>query len=141
MKTVRVRVKDQAYDQFLKSLDHFDHNDVEILHDSLNHENLSDFKGENFEPGNYGEDVNLQDWYSFLKMESNESTITNSLRKFITHIKQLSPEELLQARQWFHELDHHLWDMEIKNDSKSGKLDSIVQKGLDEYHRNQAKNL
>ena len=45
-------------------------------------------------------------------------------------IKQLSPEELVQLREWFLERDAQQWDLQIERDAASGKLDKLFEKSL-----------
>ncbi len=49
----------------------------------------------------------------------------------ITEVKnavtQFSTEEFTEFAEWFSELQESLWDRQIENDLKSGKLDSIIQ--------------
>ncbi len=41
-------------------------------------------------------------------------------------IKQLSPDELLAFRQWYSAFDFESWDDQIERDSKTGKLDFLL---------------
>ena len=45
-------------------------------------------------------------------------------------IKKLSPEELVQLREWFLERDVRQWDLQIERDAASGKLDKLFEKSL-----------
>jgi hypothetical protein len=45
-------------------------------------------------------------------------------------IKKLSPEELVQLREWFLERDAQQWDLQIERDAASGKLDKLFEKSL-----------
>lgn len=49
-------------------------------------------------------------------------------------VAQLSPEELAQFRQWFAEFDGDAWDAQIEANAAAGKLDSLAQEALVEYH-------
>jgi hypothetical protein len=56
-------------------------------------------------------------------------------------IAELSPEELARFREWFEEFDARVWDEQIQNDAKTGKLDKIANKAIDEYRAGKAKEL
>ena len=56
-------------------------------------------------------------------------------------ITELSPEELARFRQWFEEFDAQVWDEQLENDAKSGKLDKIADKSLREYRAGKATDL
>lgn len=56
-------------------------------------------------------------------------------------ITELSAEELARFREWFEEFDARVWDMQIENDAKAGKLDKIADKGVEEYRAGKAKEL
>jgi hypothetical protein len=48
-------------------------------------------------------------------------------------IRNLSPEELRDFRAWFVEHDSELWDRQFEADAQSGKLDSLVERGLRDH--------
>jgi hypothetical protein len=56
-------------------------------------------------------------------------------------IAELSPEELARFREWFEEFDARVWDEQIQNDAKTGKLDEIADKAIDAYRAGKAKEL
>jgi hypothetical protein len=56
-------------------------------------------------------------------------------------IAELSPEELARFREWFEEFDARVWDEQIQNDAKTGKLDKIANKAIDEYRAGKSKEL
>lgn len=56
-------------------------------------------------------------------------------------ITELSPEELARFREWFQEFDAQVWDEQIEKDAKTGKLDKIADKAVDEYRAGKAKEL
>lgn len=45
-------------------------------------------------------------------------------------IGQLSPEDFVRLRQWVLEKDWEQWDAEIEQDSRSGKLDFLIQEAM-----------
>jgi hypothetical protein len=56
-------------------------------------------------------------------------------------ITQLSPKELTRLRAWFEGFDAKAWDEQFERDAKSGKLDQIAEKALNEYRTGKAKEL
>ena len=56
-------------------------------------------------------------------------------------IAELSPEELARFRKWFEEFDARVWEEQIENDAKTGKLDKIADKAIKEYRAGKAKEL
>jgi hypothetical protein len=56
-------------------------------------------------------------------------------------IETLPEEDLIQLRQWFNEKDWQRWDMEIEQDSETGKLDFLVKEAFDEKQKGNLKEL
>jgi hypothetical protein len=56
-------------------------------------------------------------------------------------IAELSPEELVQFRQWFEEYFAQVWDKQIEEDTKSGRLDKLIAEANDEYEAGLSKPL
>lgn len=56
-------------------------------------------------------------------------------------IAELSPEELVQFRQWFEEYYAQVWDKQIEEDTKSGRLDKLIAEANDEYDAGLSKPL
>ncbi len=49
-------------------------------------------------------------------------------------IRKLSPQELAELRDWFLEYDAELWDRQIEEDARAGRLDRLAKKALESYH-------
>lgn len=45
-------------------------------------------------------------------------------------IAELNPTELKELRAWFERYDAEVWDRQIENDSKSGRLRRLVEQAL-----------
>jgi len=56
-------------------------------------------------------------------------------------IESLPKEDFIILRHWFAEKDWQQWDSEIEKDSKSGKLDFLVNEALNEKLEGKLKNL
>ncbi len=49
-------------------------------------------------------------------------------------IRSLSPQELAELRTWFLEYDAELWDRQIEEDARTGRLDRLAKKALEPYY-------
>lgn len=56
-------------------------------------------------------------------------------------ITELSPHELARFREWFEEFDARAWDEQFERDAKSGKLDKLAEKAIEDYRAGKAKEL
>jgi hypothetical protein len=56
-------------------------------------------------------------------------------------IKNLSPEELARLRAWFAEFDAQAWDKQIEADSKTGKLNHLIEKSMAEHKAGKSRSL
>ena len=56
-------------------------------------------------------------------------------------IQGLSPEELAQFRAWFVEFDARVWDKQIEDDQRTGKLEKLVAEGRADYKAGKARGL
>ena len=45
-------------------------------------------------------------------------------------IKNLSPEELAEFREWFADFDVQVWDRQIEADGTAGKLDRLIEDSM-----------
>jgi hypothetical protein len=63
------------------------------------------------------------------------------LKELETAITTLPDDEYRQFRRWFLERDWEVWDKEIEEDSKAGKLDFLVQEALDAKKEQKLKEL
>jgi hypothetical protein len=65
----------------------------------------------------------------------------SELEELENRIRNLPPEDLAKFRAWFVEFDHVLWDRRIQTDSKTGKLDRLVNEALADYKAGKAKKI
>ncbi len=47
-------------------------------------------------------------------------------------IESLPEDEYVEFRQWFSERDWQRWDEKIEEDSKSGRLDFLIEEAIDQ---------
>jgi len=58
-----------------------------------------------------------------------------------SEIEALPHREYMKLVHWFSERDWKAWDEEIERDSKSGKLDFLIEETLEEKKRGRLGNL
>jgi hypothetical protein len=56
-------------------------------------------------------------------------------------VSQFSPEELREFADWFNEFQQDLWDQQIEEDSKAGKLDFLIKQAKKQYREGKCKEL
>ncbi|MEI6758267.1 MAG: hypothetical protein FDX18_08950 [Chlorobium sp.] len=61
-----------------------------------------------------------------------------SIQYLEEQIKQLTPTERQEFRDWFLEWDADDWDRQIEQDAQAGKLDSFAAEALAEYKAGKA---
>jgi hypothetical protein len=45
-------------------------------------------------------------------------------------LRELSPQELAEFREWFAEFDAEVWDRKFEADVEAGKLDALAERAL-----------
>ncbi len=56
-------------------------------------------------------------------------------------IEKLSKDDLAEFRAWFQEFDAKVWDMQLKEDASSGKLDKVPEQALNDYKAGKCKKI
>ena len=56
-------------------------------------------------------------------------------------ITELSPEDLARLRAWFDEYYAEVWDKQIEDDVKAGRLDKLILEANEEYEAGSSKPL
>ena len=56
-------------------------------------------------------------------------------------IEGLPRPEFVEIRKWVAERDWRMWDQELEDDSKAGKLDFLIREAVDEKHQGHLKDL
>jgi hypothetical protein len=56
-------------------------------------------------------------------------------------IKGLTPSELAAFRKWFLEFDAQIWDSQIEEDVRKGKLDKLAEEALAAHRAGKSKEL
>jgi hypothetical protein len=64
-----------------------------------------------------------------------------SIEELEKAVCSLKPEEYDSFRVWFADYDMNQWDKQIEKDSKSGRLDSMIHKALEDYNAGRVTDL
>ena len=56
-------------------------------------------------------------------------------------ISELPPDQLRKFREWYEKFDSKVWDEQIKNDARSGRLDSLADAAIAEYKAGKSRRL
>ena len=56
-------------------------------------------------------------------------------------VQDLTPSELAAFRRWFFEFDAQVWDRQIEEDVRSGKLDKLADEALAAHRAGKTKEL
>ena len=63
------------------------------------------------------------------------------IREIEKVISNLPPKDLVAFRRWFEKFEAAQWDIQFKADVKSGKLDAIANKALEDFQKGKCKEL
>ena len=61
--------------------------------------------------------------------------------KLEQEIKKLNPKELSAFREWFQNYDSEVWDKQIEDDIKKGKLEQLANKAIEEHTSGRTKEI
>ncbi len=64
-----------------------------------------------------------------------------TVEEIVKAVEQLSPEKLAEFQAWFEEFQAALFDAQIEQDSKNGKLDKLAEEALKDYREGRAREL
>ncbi|MCB1936829.1 MAG: hypothetical protein KDF59_12895 [Nitrosomonas sp.] len=64
-----------------------------------------------------------------------------AIEEAVKAVEQLPQDQLKQFRDWFQKFDAEIWDEQIKEDIKTGKLDALAQAAIDEHSAGKSKQL
>ena len=57
----------------------------------------------------------------------------NKVEAIEKDVEALSPGQLAAFRRWFHEFDAVVWDRQLEEDVRAGKLDALADEALQAY--------
>ena len=64
-----------------------------------------------------------------------------SLEELEQSVAALPKEKLARFREWFHQYENELWDQQIEQDAKAGRLDSLADDALKEHQAGESTEL
>lgn len=56
-------------------------------------------------------------------------------------VRDLSPQDLRQFREWFQRFEDELWDRQIERDAAGGRLDALGEEALTELREGRTRPL
>jgi len=59
------------------------------------------------------------------------------IKEIESAIAQLPPSELAELAKWFEEFQAHVWDEQLEQDMKSGRLDSLLKQAEQDFEQGQ----
>ena len=63
------------------------------------------------------------------------------IEKLEHEVRDLTPKELAEFREWFAAFDAAAWDRQFETDVKSGKLDTLADAALVDHRAGRSKKL
>jgi len=67
--------------------------------------------------------------------------MARKIEELENEIKQLSPEQLQEFREWYEKFDSDEWDKQIEADAKNGNLDDLANRALADHKAGKSKPL
>ena len=64
-----------------------------------------------------------------------------TIRDIEALISKLPPKQLAAFRTWFHRFDARTWDRQFEQDVKTGKLDIVAEKAIEDYKKGRCEEL
>jgi hypothetical protein len=64
-----------------------------------------------------------------------------SVQEIEQAVSRLPAKDLALFRRWFQEFDAQLWDEQIEQDVKAGKLDKLAERAVTDYQAGKYKEL
>lgn len=65
----------------------------------------------------------------------------STVEAITTAIAQLPPDQVAQVRAWLAEYDERLWDEQIAQDERDGRLDALAERALAEHRAGRTRPL
>lgn len=64
-----------------------------------------------------------------------------TLQEIEKAVSNFTPKELAKFRTWFEKFDAALWDKQLADDVKAGKLGAIADKAISDFKKGKFKDL
>lgn len=65
----------------------------------------------------------------------------SNLQEIETAVQRLSVEDLTRFRSWFVEFDAEVWDRQLEEDVRAGRLDRLAEEALREHREGRTTEL
>ena len=65
----------------------------------------------------------------------------STIEEITAAIQQLSADDVARVRAWLAEFTEQLWDEQIEYDERTGRLDALIDKALDEHRAGRTRPL
>jgi hypothetical protein len=65
----------------------------------------------------------------------------STIKEIEKAIANLKPDEMARFRAWFEEFDAATWDSQMEEDARSGKLDRVAEKEINQFKKGNFKSL
>lgn len=62
----------------------------------------------------------------------------SSVKALETAVEKLTSSDLVEFRSWFLDYDADIWDEEIEEDYRNGKLDYLISEAIQDYQDGKA---
>jgi len=63
------------------------------------------------------------------------------IKEIESAIAQLPPSELVELAKWFEEFQAQVWDEQLEQDVKAGRLDSLLKQAEQDFEQGQCEPL
>lgn len=74
-------------------------------------------------------------------MTDARQNMANNVNEIVKAVEQLPQDQLKQFRAWFQKFDVEIWDEQIEEDVKTGKLDVLAQAAVADHRIGQSRLL
>ena len=65
----------------------------------------------------------------------------STVEEITAAIEQLPPDEVDRIRAWLAEYSERLWDEQIEHDERAGRLDTLIDRALEEHRAGRTRPL
>lgn len=65
----------------------------------------------------------------------------SELEQLEHRVQNLPPEDFARFREWFLELEAQLWDQQIAEDLKAGRLDKLIAEAREDFAAGRAREI
>lgn len=63
------------------------------------------------------------------------------IQKIEQEVSSLLPQELAEFRAWFEKFDAEIWDMQLEQDVKAGKVDALANTAMSDFKNGKYKKI